>query len=132
MGINWKRVVIAGIWSEFLLLAIYLPAKQYAGSAFIPIALLAMLGSMFLGGLWVARKVESRFLPHGVLVGIMANVVFYVLFFTLGSILMPNEPLGSVANNVLVAAIKIFGAAIGGFVGGIRRKKLLSVQGAKS
>ena len=65
MTINWKRVVIAGIWSEFLLLAIYMPAKIYAVPAFPAIAIVAMLGSMFLGGLWV----ESRFLLHGVLVG---------------------------------------------------------------
>jgi hypothetical protein len=49
MKINWIRIVIAGIWAELLLLAIYIPAKEYAGAAFIVIAVLAMLGSMFLG-----------------------------------------------------------------------------------
>jgi putative membrane protein (TIGR04086 family) len=126
MKINWKRVVIAAIWSELLLLAIYFPAKFYAGSAFIAIALLTMLGSMFLGGLWVARKVESRFLLHGILVGIFANVLFYILYFTLSPILMPNEPPSPIANHIFAALIKILSAAIGGYVGGKFRKKALA------
>ena len=69
MKINWKQVVIGAIWAELLLMAIYFPAKMYSVPAFPAIAILAMVGSMFLGGLWVARKVESRFLLHGVLVG---------------------------------------------------------------
>jgi hypothetical protein len=126
MKINWKQVVIAAIWSEFLLLAIYFPAKFYAGSTFGAIAALAMPGSMFLGGLWVALKVESRFLLHGVLVGIFAGVVFYVLFFTLHPIVMPNEPPGPVAIHISTALTKILGAAIGGYVGGRLRKRSLA------
>ena len=131
MNINWKRVVIAGIWAELLLLAIYIPAKEYAGAAFIVIAVLAMFGSMFLGGLWVARMIESRFVLHGVLVGIVAGVVFYALFFSFRSIVWPNEPPSPIANDVFAAALKILGAAVGAYVGGIRRKKLLSAQTAK-
>jgi hypothetical protein len=126
MKINWKRIVIAAIWSEFLLLAIYMPAKIYAVPAFPVIAILAMLGSMFLGGLWAVRKVESRFLLHAVLVGIMANVVFYVLFFTLMPIVEPNEPSQPIGNHIVAALIKILGAAIGGYVGGKFRKKALA------
>jgi putative membrane protein (TIGR04086 family) len=122
MKINWKRVVIAAIWSELLLLAIYIPSKLYAGSAHLPIAIIAMLGSMFLGGLWAVRRSESRFLLQGILVGIFANVVFYVLYFTLGSILMPNESASPISGHIYAAVTKILGAAIGGFVGGKLRK----------
>ena len=123
MNINWKRIVIGAIWSELLLLAIYFPAKFYAGSAFIPIALLAMLGSMFLGGLWAVRKSESRFLLQGILVGIFANVVFYVPLFAF-MLMSPNADTGSHSDHIFAAVTKILGAAIGGFVGGRLRKKL--------
>ncbi len=123
MIINWKRIVIAGIWSEFLLLAIYMPAKIYAVPAFPAIAILAMLGSMFLGGLWAVRKIDSRFLLHGVLVGIIANVVFYVPLFTLVPIFWPNESIGGLLEHIFAAAIKILGAAIGSYVGGRLWKK---------
>ena len=123
MKINWKRIIIGAIWSEFLLLAIYIPAKMYAGPAFLAIAVLSMLGTMFLGGLWAVRKSESRFLLQGILVGIFANVVFYVFYFTLGSILMPSESASPISGHIYAAATKILGAAIGGYVGGRLRKK---------
>jgi putative membrane protein (TIGR04086 family) len=132
MKINWKRVVIAGIWAELLLGAIYFPARQYAGSAFPAIAVVAMIGSMLLGALWAAGRIDSRFVLHGVLVGIAANVLFYVLFFSLRSVLMSDQPSGSVANHLLDAALKVLGGALGGYVGRIRRKKLLSAQAGKS
>ena len=121
MKINWKRVVIAGIWSEFLLFAIYIPARMYAGWA----GILAMLGSMFLGGLWVARKVEARFLLHGVLVGIFAGVVFYVLLFAV-ILFWPKTDIGALSDDIFATVTKILGAAIGGYVGGKLRKKALA------
>jgi hypothetical protein len=126
MRINWKRVVIAGIWSELLLMAIYFPAKMYSVPGFPAIAILAMLGSMFLGGLWAVRKVESHFVLNGLLVGIIANVVFYVPLLVLVPIFWPNEPIGGVIEHIFAAAIKILGAAIGGYVGGKLRKKALA------
>jgi hypothetical protein len=126
MKINWKRVVIAAIWSELLLMAIYFPAKIYSVPGFLAIAILAMLGSMFLGGLWAVRKVESHFVLQGLLVGIIANVVFYVPLFAFVPIFWPNESIGGLIEHIFAAAIKIIGAAIGGYVGGKLRKKALA------
>ena len=125
MKINWKRVVIAGIWSEFLLLVIYIPTKIYAGPTLLPIAILAMLGSMFSGGLWTVRKVESHFVLHGLLVGIIANVVFYVPLFAF-MLMSPNADIGSLSDQIFAAVTKILGAAIGGYVGGRLWKKALA------
>jgi putative membrane protein (TIGR04086 family) len=130
MKINWKRVVIAGLWSEVLLLAIYLPARQYAGSAFQAIAIVAMLGSMFLGGFWAARRIDSRFLLSGALVGIVANIVFYILLFSLSPIFMPNESLGTVSAHIFAVVIKTLGSAAGGYVGGRLYRKQQSLQTA--
>ena len=49
MKINWKRILMAGIWSELLLDAICITARYYAGSVFIPILTLSTLILMFLG-----------------------------------------------------------------------------------
>jgi putative membrane protein (TIGR04086 family) len=130
MKINWKRIAIAGLWSEVLLLAIYLPARQYAGSAFQAIAVVDMLGSMFLGGLWATRRIDSRFLLSGVLVGIAANIVFYILHFSLRPIFMPDASIGTVSAHVFAVVIKTLGAAAGGYVGGrLHRKQQLPASG---
>jgi uncharacterized membrane protein len=126
MKINWKRVLIAAIWGEILLIAIYIPAKQYAGSAFGIIAGLEMLGSMFLCAFWATRNVESRFVLHGLLVGIFANVLFYTLFFSFRSIVWTDEPSGTIAMHIFDATLKILGAAIGGYFGGRLREKSLA------
>ena len=76
---------------------------------------------MFLGGLWVALKIESRFVLHGVLVAIAANTLFiiYLLPWILRGQL-PGEYWIEASESF---AIKIAGAAIGGYIGGRLRKK---------
>jgi hypothetical protein len=136
MKINWKRVVIAGIWSELVLLAIWLTARKYAGSAFVIIAVLDEIGLMFLGGLWAARKIESRFVLHGVLVGLVANILFIALTAFYALILLtptrdiPNTHLliGIVKASYFMGTVKMLASAAGAYVGGRRRKKLLSAQ----
>ncbi len=79
MKTQWTRILAAGILAELLLLAIYIPAQRYAGPAFLPIAILDVVGSMLLAGFWIARKTPSQFLLHGLLVGIVANAVYAIL-----------------------------------------------------
>lgn len=125
MKLNWKRIVIAGILSELLLIAAYLPAKKYAAGSVVGIivAVLAWFGSMFLGGLWVARKVESRFILHGLLVGIVASIVWAIL----EPIIMPG-PQYLWMIELRAAVFNILVCMAGAYVGGRRRKKLLSAQ----
>ena len=135
MKINWKRVLIAAIWSELLLLAIYVPTRIYAGSATTVIAAVEMFVPLFLGGLWVARKIESRFILHGVLVGILANVLYVALMpvlllqlrqFQSQTQQIDPQSSGVVADQVVrfvvYVALKILGAAAGAYVGGRRHK----------
>jgi hypothetical protein len=124
MKINWKRVVIAAIWSELVTFAIFQLARRYAGSAMEGIACLDWFGLMFLGGLWVARKIDSRFTLHGVLVGIFANILFVMIL--LPAILGDQLPAGYWIGALPSFAIKIAGAAAGGYVGGRLRKKSLA------
>jgi hypothetical protein len=76
------------------------------------------------------RKIESRFVLHGLLVGIVANILFIPT-------ILPAIWRGELDSNAwlrifLSFAIKMLGAAVGAYVGGLRRKKLLSAQVAKS
>jgi hypothetical protein len=135
MKINWKRVVIAGILFEILLTLIYI-AAQYAGPYRLAIVLLDWFGIMFWGGLWVARKIESRFVIHGFLVGIIANLLFFPLRPLL-PLLRPTDvqaEMAEMANSgpgILMAIlisfiIKILGSTLGAYIGGRLRKKQFS------
>jgi hypothetical protein len=145
MKINWKRVVIAAIWSELVLTVIYI-AVRYAISAGlssdfgISIITLDWFGLMFLGGLWVTRRIESRFVLHGLLVGIVASILYFPLSPLIG-LLLP-EAVQAASNTsqlwmiwiaILSSCVwKMLGSTLGAYVGGRRRKKLLSAQAGQS
>jgi len=130
MKINWIRIVFAAIWSELLLIAIYVPTMRYGMvfPAFIILAIrvLVFLGPMFLGGLWIARKIESRFILHGVLVGIFSNVL-YVALVPVISLLIGRQYMSQAQKmdpqvvlilGIIFVLLKILGAAAGAYVGG--------------
>ena len=138
MKINWIRVMFAAIWSELLLMAIYIPTIRY-GTVFSSFILLAILvlafwGPMFLGGLWVARKIESRFILHGVLVGIFANVLYVALMPVLSLLIRSQftsqaqrmDPQVVVILGIMFVVLKVLGAAAGAYVGGRLRKQSLA------
>jgi hypothetical protein len=134
MKIHWKRIVIAAIWSELTLFALYVAAMQYAGPAGRIISPLVIIILPFIGGLWVASKIESRFVLHGLLVGTIVSILYVPL--------RPLDPgvaveltmatAQRITMHLVVAALKILGGAAGAYVGGRRRKKLLSAQASKS
>lgn len=135
MKINWKRIVIAGIWSEIALFVIHLALqRKFTGITFEILDHLNFFVLMFLGGLWVVRKVESRFLLHGVLVGLVAQVLWGIVVVVLILSQMPGkQPSPDNARRLLIGffvslTVKVLGSAAGACVGGIRRKKPLSAQ----
>ena len=72
---NWKRIVIAAIWSELLLIIIYVPLVRSEFDV-IPIPIITascMLVFMFLAGYWAVRGSESHFFLQGLLVGFFAR-----------------------------------------------------------
>jgi len=116
MKIHWGRILIAALVAEALLVVLVNISRRLSLSGAIStiIGYLSFVALMFLAALWVARKIESRFILHGTLVG-FAAVAFYV-------ILTFNATLrGQVQINVeyfLLHIIKILGGAAGGFVAG--------------
>ena len=163
MKINLKRVVFAAIWSvllfcvllllvTYLTVARHIPLPAHAGTAmpysfsfvkthttFSPkLQILMRLGPyilFFLGGLWVARRIESRFILHGLLVGIFANVLIAIIFALL-LVSLHGSPvplrLGAVRNFKLTIlsipalwtiAFRTIAAMVGAYVAGKWRTK---------
>ena len=161
--INLKRVVFAAIWSvllfcvllllvTYLTVARHIPLPAHAGTAmpysfsfvkthttFSPkLQILMRLGPyilFFLGGLWVARRIESRFILHGLLVGIFANVLLAIIFALLLvflnvslALLRPVtvRPFDLTALRITafrVIALRTIVAMVGAYVGGEWRTK---------
>jgi putative membrane protein (TIGR04086 family) len=130
MKINWKRVVIAAVWSELVLFILFLLTASYVSEpARRMVNRLEWLGLLFLGGLWVARKIDSRFILHGLLVGIIANILFFPLTPLIGLFLRPGPPRSGASTGLLISfVLKMLAAAAGAYVGGRLRKKALAQQ----
>ena len=126
--IRWGRVLLAGFLAEvavmagfFLLLGIFTLAGMPEVAAMMsPLdyvdALVASFASIYFFTLWVCRRVESGFVLHGVLTGLVAFSLFLLLIF-FGS--------GSIAQPVLywvAHGLKIVGGITGGLVAERRRQ----------
>jgi hypothetical protein len=132
MKINWKRILIAAVCSELVLFVVWLLTVSYvSGPARRMIVRLEWFGLLFWAGLWVACKIDSRFILHGLLVGIIANILFFPLTPLIG-LFRPGSPRSGLSTGLLISfVLKILGAAIGAYVGGRWRKKQLSAQDGK-
>lgn len=114
---RWGLALAGGLLTElglFVVLVIAYPFGTEAPLYAIPPASLVIT---FVAGAWVARRVTSRHVLHGLAVGIVAAAIYIVL--TIGQTL----PLAYVATHFL----KLLGGASGGWV---VRRRTLRVVGA--
>jgi hypothetical protein len=108
-GIHWVRALIGGLLAEVAVFAVVLPISLVLGQrSLLYTAPVASLVACFLLALWVVRGVGSGFVLHGILVGVVATLVY------LGVSRAQPEPLAYVVAHVL----KILGGAAGGLVAG--------------
>ena len=105
--LHWGRILLGGLLAEGALVVAIVPLGLRLGDKFLHYA--APPGSFvlcFLGALWACRQIESHFILHGTLVGVVA-VLIYV-----GLTRAQPEPFA-----YLVAhALKLTGGACGGFI----------------
>jgi putative membrane protein (TIGR04086 family) len=107
--IHWIRTLIGGFLAEALLILIVIPINMKFGQhALLYVAPVGSLATCFLFGWWVGGRVESRFVLHGVLVGVVAMLIY------IGLTRAQPEPLAYVIAHVL----KLVGGAAGGLVAG--------------
>jgi len=109
---HWGRILLGGLLAEVALILAIVPLGLRLGGNFLEYA--APPGSFimcFLGALWVCRRIESRFILHGTLVGVIAALIY------VGLTRAQPEPFA-----YLVAhALKLAGGACGGFIAQWRR-----------
>jgi hypothetical protein len=126
MKISWGRVLNAGLVAEILLLLIYEFVVQLYGRG--TASTVTVIGGCFLfmllGALWVGRKIESHFILHGFLVGVVA-VVYHDVIRSLPVVFSGEYPM-----NYWLAALyghtpKLLGGIVGGFIAGRQKKKTI-------
>jgi len=111
--IRWLRVLLAGFLAEVLVIALVIPLALLLGKNTLTYsAPAASLLACFVFAIWVGRGLNSRFVLHGILVGIVATLIYVAL--TRGG---PEPPAYLVAH-----ALKLLGGATGGLVAARRHK----------
>lgn len=81
------RILIGGFLAEAVLILLVMPVAMKWGQH--PLLYLAPIGALvlcFVFGFWVGRGVKSRFVLHGLLVGVVAVVIYLAL-----TLLKPNR-----------------------------------------
>ena len=107
--IHWVRTILAGILAELAVFLIVFPVLHFWGQrAFLASILIASALVPFLFAIWLCRHVESRFVLHGALVGLVAALFYTGLALGLGQ----TQPFLFKIAHVL----KVVGGACGGVV----------------
>jgi hypothetical protein len=110
--IHWGRVLVGGLLAELLVFAIVFPTLHFFGQrAFLASILIASAAMPFIFALWVGRHVESRFVLHGAMVGVVAALIYVGLSWG-----HPEPLLYKVAHG-----LKVVGGTAGGIVASRRK-----------
>jgi putative membrane protein (TIGR04086 family) len=110
--IHWGRILLGGVLAEVALILAIVPLGLHLGENFLHYT--APPGSFvmcFLGTLWVCRRIESHFILHGTLVGVVAALLHVVL----------TRAQPEAFAYIVAHALKLAGGACGGFVAQLRR-----------
>ena len=130
--VHWGRIVVAGFLSEVAVFAIFFLLLLAATLAGIPgvarpmstldyiDAVVSSFAMVFLLTLWVGKRIESGFILHGALVGVVGIILFTIMWVsTTRSLAQP--PLYIVAH-----VLKVLGGMAGGLVVERRRMRVLA------
>ncbi len=109
--LHWVRVLIGGAGAELAVFAVVFPVLHFFGqTAFLASILAASLLMPLLFALWVNRRVETHFLLHGFLVGLVAALVYVLLAWG-----QPEPLLYKIAHG-----LKLVGGILGGALSAFR------------
>ena len=75
--LRWGRILVGGFLAELLVFTIVFPTLYLFGQrAFLASILIASAVMPFIFAVWVGRRIESRFVLHGGLVGLVAALIY--------------------------------------------------------
>jgi hypothetical protein len=78
--LRWGRVLVSGICAELAVFAILFSVLHFWGqTAFLASILVTSASLPFLFALWVDSRVESHFVLHGLLVGVVAALMYVIV-----------------------------------------------------
>ncbi len=107
MSIQWGRVLLAAFLMELVLFAIAVPLfLSGAGRVLVYVVPPAALIATFAITVWLGRRINSKFVLHGVLIGVVGTLMYVGLTRT-----QPEPWPYWVAH-----ALKVVGGAAGGMV----------------
>jgi len=119
MKIRWMRVVAAAFLVELVLVALTIPVVALFGmEAFVPFVPITCFVAGFPFGWWAVRKVQSGFVLHGTVIGIVATLIYLALVLSQGGSLRPAIELYGPFLFFLANALKILGCVAGAYAGG--------------
>ena len=134
--IHWGRVVVAGFLAEASLFALFFLLLLVATLAGVPEiarpmspldyadALIFSFVMVFLFTLWIGKHIESGFVVHRVLIGVVGILLFLLMLLaTAGSIAQP-------VLYVVAHVLKIIGGIAGGLVAERRKRRADAVDHA--
>jgi hypothetical protein len=120
--IHWGLVVVAGVLSEVAVLIIFFVLLMVAKLAGVPAlaspmspldyvdALVSSFVMVFLFALWVGQRIESGFVLHGALIGVVGTLLFSLIWIATTPA-WTQPPLYVVAH-----VLKVMGGIAGGIV----------------
>jgi hypothetical protein len=104
--------MVGGFLAELLVFAIVFPTRYLFGQrAFLASILIASAVLPFLFAVWVGRRIDSLFVLHGALVGLVAALIYFGLAWG-----QPQPLLYKIAHG-----LKLVGGMAGGVVASRRR-----------
>jgi hypothetical protein len=104
--------LIGGFLAELIVFAIVFPVQYAFGQqAFLASILIASAAMPFLFALWVCQPIESRFVLHGALVGLVAATIYVGISWG-----QPEPLLYKIAHG-----LKVVGGAAGGVMASRRK-----------
>jgi hypothetical protein len=113
-GLRWGRVIVGGVSAELAVFAIVFPVLYLFGQrAFLASILVASAALPFAFALWVGRRIQSQFVLHGLLVGVVAALMYLILAWG-----QPEPLLYKIAHG-----LKLVGGLLGGIVAARRARQ---------
>ena len=75
--LRWGLILLGGFLAELLVFAVVFPTRFLFGQrAFLASILIASAIMPFIFAVWVGRRVESRFVLHGGMIGLVAAAIY--------------------------------------------------------